>query len=140
MRNPQFSQNLLPRIVCLWGDDMFLFVFFICLPLLLIGLCDFLHYLRLLLLSANREPEKYIVFKVKNKADLGGVVSIYEKQRWHGKYFADRLICIHSIAIDKEFLTYYKEKGIVFLEEGAENKIVFDFGEGYGENGASRHG
>lgn len=119
---------------------MFLFVFFICLPLLLIGLCDFLHYLRLLLLSANREPEKYIVFKVKNKADLGGVVSIYEKQRWHGKYFADRLICIHSIAIDKEFLTYYKEKGIVFLEEGAENKIVFDFGEGYGENGASRHG
>ncbi len=116
---------------------MFPFIFFICLPLLLVGLCDFLHYLRLLLLRPKREPKKTLLVKICDENELIGIASIYEKMRWHGKYFADKVICVHSEDIDDKLLFDYREKGILFLKEDKENRGIFEIGESYAENGAS---
>ncbi len=118
---------------------MFLFIFFLALPLLLVGLCDFLHYMRLLLLNHKQEPEKVVIFRIIGEEDLNGVTSIYEKMRWHGKYFASKLICVHSEEIDEEYIKNFKEKGIVFLKEDGENSRIFELGENYGKNGAKGH-
>lgn len=118
---------------------MFLFIFFLCLPLLLVGLCDFLHYLRLLLINPKREPKKIVVCKICSEEDLFGIERVYEKMRWHGKYFADKLICVYSGNMNNEILLDYKEKGIVFLREDDENSRIFKFGDNYGESRNSRH-
>ena len=119
---------------------MLILLFFVFLPLLIVGLCDFLHYFRLLLISPKREPQKVMLLHIEDENDLIGALSVFEKVRWHGKYFADKVICIYREDFDLEMFAELRDKGIIFLKEDEQNKRLFQIGDGYGEERAERHG
>jgi len=66
-------------------------IFFFCL-----GLGDFLHILRLLILSSKQEGQNILVSFLKEKTSIKQTRKIIEKYRWYGTAYADKIVFVYD--------------------------------------------
>lgn len=94
------------------------------LILVVVGLCDILHSLWMLLLKPAKKVEQTLVCFLDGTTDSLILTGLYEKYRWHGRDLADRIVVIHNADIDENVVSEFSKKGFIFIEK---DKFPDDF-------------
>ncbi len=105
----------------------------------IVGMCDLLHVLRLILIKPKIEPQKLLILRLQQEDAYQSLLSVYEKYKWHGKYLADKIICIHKNILDESVKDEFLTKGIFFVSEEKVEDLFLNFGDQNGENRAEGH-
>ncbi len=85
-----------------------------------IGLCDILESIKLLLLRDKKQKNKIICCMLKNEASEISLRYIIEEYKWSGKFLADKIVVVNylkdsKVAVRcKELAEYF---GFDFIEE-----------------------
>ncbi len=115
---------------------MEVFIFLCLVVLSVIGLCDLMHYIKLLLLKPSKRVDSTLLIKLSGENDFENLNYILEKFRWQGSNLAKRVVCIFNDTTEKDLIREFKSK-ICFINEAEIDFKVF--GEDYGESGDSRY-
>ncbi len=94
---------------------MHIFIFTLMLIFTLIGLCDAIHLLAMLLLNNKDKAAKFIVLFLNGKNDYIELTRVIEEYKWQGKGYADKIFA-YSENPDSKILETFSNKGIVFLK------------------------
>lgn len=89
------------------------------LALFLLGLCEFLHFLKLILIFPKRKMHSTMVVMLKEDTAIKQTVFVGEQFKWLGDKFADRVIVVaedlscEAVAECKEQAEKYNLKFVV---------------------------
>lgn len=103
----------------------------------IIGLCDLMHYIKLLLLKPSKKADTMLLIRLSGESDFENINYINEKYRWHGGYLAKRIVFLFNDSTDKNLIEQFEGNSLCFISEKEFNSGIF--GVDYGESGNSRH-
>ncbi len=89
-----------------------------------LGVCDFLHGIWMLILRPPTRLKKTLLCQLNSECDFLALNYIVERQRWHGSDFADRIIAVSEYDISDELMNEFENKGITFIKQ---EEISADF-------------
>ena len=73
---------------------MKILLFFIVLALFILGLCEFLHFLKLLIIFPKRKMHSTLVVMLKEETAEKQIIFSGEQLKWLGNKYADRVIIV----------------------------------------------
>ncbi len=100
-------------------------IYFLLGGLIIVGMCDLMHSVWMLLLRPKNRSKGTYVICLNGESDFLTLSQLYEKQKWHGDYFADRIVAISSDDTNKELVSQFSQKGILFVNKNSFTEDLF---------------
>ena len=88
-------------------------LFTVVLLLFLFGLCEFLHFLKLIMIFPKRKMHSTLVVMLKEETAVSQTVFAGEQLKWLGSKYADRVIVVAE-NISEEKLTECQEQALKY--------------------------
>lgn len=83
--------------------------------LVIVGLCDVIHSLWMLMLKSPSPPRKILLCFLDGSYDRLILSRLTEKQKWHGNEYADSIVAVTGDSTDSDIIAEFREKGVFFI-------------------------
>lgn len=100
--------------------------FIVVFALSVIGLCDILHSIWMCLIKPAKKADSLYFVKLDGDNDYVVLNYTYERYKWYGRAFADRVIAVYDEPVERGIYQFFNSRGIEFLDSKILNSGVFD--------------